>query len=215
MPEEHTSSLLSSFPDTSFSIQLPSGPSGNSMETQRYESSSGSSMSSDDELRLMKAEAKVAAAKVAELNARIEQKALESELRSRSSRGSRGSQRHKNTVTSPDRCGESLVGDIASPGSDPHTVYEPIGTPPTHMAAAVPGPSGPSFDFGTPPAQTAAAVVGSSSDFLHVPLLPFVDTTSTSQPPSVFPTVDTSPLPPVPVTCEYFELSDKTHKSKS
>ena len=87
VPEEHSSSLLSSLLDTSFSVQLPSG---NSLETENYESSSkgsSSSMSSDDKLRLMRAEAKVAAARVAELNARIEQRALESEIRSRSSHG--------------------------------------------------------------------------------------------------------------------------------
>ena len=140
VPEEHSSSLLSSLLDTSFSVQLPSG---NSLETERYDSSSSSSMSSDDELRLMRAEAKVAAANLAaeaarveQLNARIEQRTLESEIRSRSSHGSKG---HKKTVTgsisSPSSGHQNTVA--GTPSSDHPTVYEAVGSPPVQMTAAV------------------------------------------------------------------------------
>ena len=166
MPEEHSSSLLSSLLDSSFSVQLPSG---NSLETEHYESSSskrsssgsGESMSSDDELRLMRAEAKEAAANAAaevaraeQLNARIERRTLESELRSRSSRGSchkntvtespgsHSSKGHKNTVTdSPASRGSRHKNTVTeSPGSSSRpTVYEPVGSPPMQVPATYRG----------------------------------------------------------------------------
>ena len=131
VPEEHSSSLLSSPHDSSSSSE-----------------GSSSSISSDDELLFLITEAKA-------INARLEQKTLEAELRSRSSIGSRHSTGHDNSVAgaSVSRRRKSFPVKVSSGGPN-RTSSGSIALPSGSIAS-------PSGSIASPPGSITSPVSGS------------------------------------------------------